>query len=61
LPVAEAAAFKELRRQHRLVNSRGKIARSSVEGRRMTLTENDTTVEVLIVDRFITLKPGTGC
>jgi hypothetical protein len=61
LPVAEAAAFKELRRQHRLVNSRGKIARSSVEGRLMTLTENDTTVEVLIVDRFITLKPGTGC
>ena len=61
LAVAEASAFKELRRQHRVLNSRGKPALTSVEAHIATVTEGDATREVLVVDRVVGLKPGARC
>jgi copper homeostasis protein (lipoprotein) len=61
LAVAEENAFKELRRQHRVLNSRGKAALTSVEAHIVTITEGDATREVLVVDRVVGLKPGARC
>jgi hypothetical protein len=60
LPVADAGAYRELRRQHRRMNPRGKVALTTVEAHLVT-TAGPTTSERLVVDRFITIKPGRGC
>lgn len=57
--VAEAGAYRELRRKHRTMNARGKVALTSVEAH---LVHNaSTTSERLVVDKFLAIKPGTGC
>lgn len=57
--VADAGAYRELRRQHRRMNARGKVALTTVEGH---LTgERAAPGERLVVDQFIAIKPGTGC
>jgi len=61
LTVADAGAYRELRRQHRQLNPRGKVALTHIEGHIATTTDGTTTSEVLIVDRVLTLKPGTPC
>jgi hypothetical protein len=61
LAVADAGAYRELRRQHRRLNPRGNIALTTLEGHLVAVTDGSTTTEQLIVDRFITIKPGTGC
>jgi hypothetical protein len=57
--VADAGAYRELRRQHRRMNARGKVALTTVEGH--LANEGSTAGERLVVDRFLTIKPGTGC
>ena len=59
LTVADAGAYRELRRQHRRMNPRGKIALTTVEAH--LVNEGSTTSERLVVDRFVTIKPGRGC
>ncbi|HUQ52674.1 MAG TPA: copper resistance protein NlpE N-terminal domain-containing protein [Gammaproteobacteria bacterium] len=59
--VADAGAYRELRRQHRRLNPRGKIAVTTIEGHLVTTHKGATTSERLVVDRFITMKPGQGC
>jgi hypothetical protein len=61
LPVADAGAYRELRRQHRRMNPRGKIALTTVEAHIVTTENESMTSERLVVDRFITMKPGQGC
>ncbi len=61
LPVADAGAYRELRRQHRRMNPRGKIALTTVEAHLVATQRESTTSERLVVDRFITIKPGQGC
>jgi hypothetical protein len=57
--VADAGAYRELRRQHRRMNARGKIALTTVAGH---LTGEEAAAgERLVVDEFISIKPGTGC
>lgn len=58
--VAEAGAYRELERQHRRMNPRGKVALTTVEGHLVT-GDGSTTRERLVVDAFIAIKPGTGC
>ena len=60
-PVADAGAFRELRRQHRRMNPRGKVALTTVEGHLVAAGNGSTTSERLVVDKFIAIKPGTGC
>jgi NlpE N-terminal domain len=55
--VADAGALKELRRQHRVMNPRGKVALTSVIARLRPGASGDA----LVVERVIALKPGTGC
>jgi hypothetical protein len=56
--VAETgAAYRELRRHHERMNALGKVALTRVEGHLVTLGNG----ERLVLDKFITLKPGTGC
>jgi hypothetical protein len=57
LRVAEAGAFKELRRQQRVMNPRGKVALTTVDAHMAHVSSG----EVLVVDRFVTIKPGTAC
>src|SRR5262249_39874504 len=59
--VADAAAYRELRRQHRRMNPRGKVAVTTIEGHFVVAQQESTTSERLVVDRFITMKPGKGC
>jgi hypothetical protein len=61
LAVADAGAYRELRRQHRRMNPRGKIALTTIEGHLVTTKTESTTSERLVVDRFVTMKPGQGC
>jgi copper homeostasis protein (lipoprotein) len=58
--VADAGAYRELRRQHRRMNARGKVALTTVEAHLVTV-DGATTSERLVVDKFIAIKPGTGC
>ena len=60
-PVADAGALRELKRQHRRMNPRGKIALTTVEGHLVAAGNASTTSERLVVDKFIAIKPGTGC
>ncbi|HVY66393.1 MAG TPA: copper resistance protein NlpE N-terminal domain-containing protein [Gammaproteobacteria bacterium] len=57
LRVAEAGAIKELRRQQRIMNPRGKVALTTVDAHLAHVASG----EVLVVDRFIAIKPGTPC
>jgi len=59
--VADAGAYRELRRQHRRLNPRGDVARTTVEAHLVAAEKGTTTTERLVVDRFITLKPGKSC
>jgi hypothetical protein len=56
--VVETSGYKELRRQHRLLNSRGAAALTTVEGH---LKIGDDGRELLVIDRVIGLKPGAHC
>lgn len=53
--VAESGAYRELRRQHRRMNARGKVALTTIEGHLVA------TGERLVVDQFVAIKPGTAC
>lgn len=55
--VAETKGYKELRRQHRLLNSRGAPALTTVEARLVV----DGGREWLVVEKVIGLKPGAHC
>lgn len=57
--VADAGAYRELRRQHRRMNARGKVALTTIEGH--LAGEEAAASERLVVDKFIAIKPGTGC
>jgi len=57
LRVAEAGAFKELRRQQHVMNPRGKVALTTVDAHLAHVSSG----EVLVVDRFLTIKPGKSC
>lgn len=59
--VADKGAYRELRRQHRRLNPKGRVALTTIEGRLVTVAHGPTTSEQLVVDRFVTLKPGTPC
>ncbi len=57
--VADTGAYRELRRQHRRMNARGKVALTTVEAH--VVPADSATSERLVVDKFIAIKPGTGC
>jgi hypothetical protein len=59
--VVDAGAYRELRRQHRRMNPRGKVAITTIEGHFAVTQHEAATSERLVVDRFITMKPGKGC
>jgi len=59
--VSESGLYRELRRQHRRMNPKGRVALTTVEGHLVTVTHAATTSEQLVVDRFVTMKPGTPC
>jgi hypothetical protein len=62
LPIADAGAFKELRRQHRALNRTRKVAFTTVEAHFTIVAAGDSTREVLVVDRVVEpIKPGKGC
>lgn len=58
--VAEASAYRELRRQHRRLNPRGRVSLTTVEAR-LVPAADDTATEQLVIERFVTMKPGTPC
>jgi hypothetical protein len=43
------------------MNARGKVALTTVEGHLISGSDGSTTREQLVVDRFVTIKPGRGC
>ena len=55
------AAYRELRRHHQRMNALGKVALTTVEGHFVTVGNGSTKSERLVLDKFITIKPGTGC
>ena len=57
--VVDAGAYQQLRRYHRTMNARGKVALTAVEGH--LVSGGATTSERLVVDTVISLKPGTSC
>jgi hypothetical protein len=57
--VVDAGAYRQLRHYHRTMNARGKIALTVVEGH--LVYARDGSSERLVVDAFISIKPGTGC
>jgi hypothetical protein len=60
LPIADAGAYREFRRQHRRMHPRGKPALTTVEGH-LIGGGDGAMKERLVVDRFVTIKPGKGC
>lgn len=60
LPIADAGAYREFRRQHRRMHPRSKPALTTVEGHLIGAGDGSTR-ERLVVDRFVTIKPGKGC
>jgi hypothetical protein len=54
LVVSESGAYRELRRQHRRTNGHGRVALTTIEGHLATSGR-------LVIDRFVTIKPGTPC
>lgn len=61
LAIVPDRGFKDLRHKHRVMNSRGKPALTTVEGHLTEVGKDDKRREALIVDRVITLKPGALC
>lgn len=57
--VVDAGAYRQLRHYHRTMNARGKVALTVVEGH--LVPGGSTSSERLVVDAFISIKPGTGC
>ncbi len=57
LRVAEVGAYKELRRQQHVMNPRGKVALTTVDAHLAHVASG----EVLVIDHFVTIKPGTSC
>lgn len=57
--VVDAGAYRQLRHYHRTMNARGKIALTVVDGHLVSGGSNAS--ERLVVDAFISIKPGTGC
>jgi NlpE-like protein len=57
--VVETKGFKELRRLHRELNSRGKAALATVEAH--LVPSGESSREMLVVDRVLGLKPRTSC
>jgi hypothetical protein len=57
LPIADAGAAKELRRQHRVLNPAHKVALTTVEAHIV----DSGSGEQLVIDKVIKLKPGAGC
>ena len=57
LPIADAGALKELRRQHRVLNPAHKIAFTTVDAHIV----DSGSGEQLVIDKVIKLKPGAGC
>ena len=57
--VVDAGAYRQLRHYHRTMNARGKIALTVLEGHLVYGGANAR--ERLVIDAFISLKPGTGC
>lgn len=57
--VADASAYRELRRQHQRLNPRGRVALTTLEARLAPATEEQP--EQLVIERFVTMKPGTPC
>jgi hypothetical protein len=62
LPIADAGALKELRRQHRFLNPNRKVALTTVEGHLTYIVANESRREMLVVDKVLEpIKPGKGC
>jgi NlpE N-terminal domain/NlpE C-terminal OB domain len=61
LAIVPERGFKELRRQHRILNARGKPALTTIEGHLSEAGKREQRREALVVDRVITLKPGAHC
>jgi hypothetical protein len=59
--IADAGAYRELRRQHRRLNPRGNVALTTIEARLEPATTDSAMAEELVIERFVTMKPGTGC
>jgi hypothetical protein len=59
--VADAGLYRELRRQHRRMNPRGRVALTTVEAHLTFVGDAPARREQLVVDKFIAIKPGTGC
>jgi hypothetical protein len=59
--VADAGAYRELRRQHRRMNPRGKVALTTVEGHLVGSDHASTASERLVIDLVLAIKPGAGC
>jgi hypothetical protein len=57
--VVDAGAYRQLRHFHREMNASGKVALTLVEGH--LVTDAASTSERLVVDQFISIKPGRGC
>lgn len=57
LPIADAGALKELRRQQRVLNPAHKVALTTVDAHIVTSGAG----EQLVIDKVIKLKPGAGC
>lgn len=57
LPIADAGALKELRRQHHVLNPAHKIALTTVDAHFVDWGAG----EQLVIDKVIKLKPGAGC
>jgi hypothetical protein len=59
--VVDAGQWRQLRHHHRTMNGSGKVALTILEGHLVGGGDGATTSERLVVDQFISLKPGTGC
>jgi NlpE-like protein len=57
LPIADAGALKELRRQQRVLNPAHKIALTTVDAHIV----DSGSGEQLVIDKVIKVKPGAGC
>jgi hypothetical protein len=57
LPIADAGALKELRRQQRALNPTHKVALTTVDAHIVSAAAG----ERLVIDKVIGLKPGAGC
>jgi len=53
------AAYRDLRRHHQRMNAHGNVALTTIEGHLVTVGNGSS--ERLVLDKFITIKPGTGC